>query len=187
MLDEAVVFAEDFAELVVRDGVGAPVVGAGHGVCSDKGVVHGFFSGLDGGQEEEIDSVADKALNGGDRRATSGRAVALIGTGVGGREGNEDVAGSVGFDCACAAKAEADAFGDAPELIGSERSISGYNNDDGALFGFLETRSNCAFLVSANGRGLTVAHVDSWIDSLRDARFVTLDFASNGKPAMRTS
>ncbi len=151
MLDEAVVFAEDFAELVVRDGVGAPVVGAGHGVCGDKGVVHGFFSGLDGGQEEEIDSVADKALNGGDRRATSGRAVALIGTGVGGREGNEDVAGSVGFDCACAAKAEADAFGDAPELIGSERSISGYNNDDGALFGFLETRSNCAGLVSAKG------------------------------------
>jgi hypothetical protein len=59
VLDEAVVFAEDFAELVVRDGVGAPVVGAGHGVCGDKGVVHGFFSGLDGGQEEEIDSVVD--------------------------------------------------------------------------------------------------------------------------------
>jgi hypothetical protein len=101
------------------------VVDAFHGFGGDHGVYDGFFCGLDGGKEDWIEGIVGKH---GQRVQAFGRDCAR----VGGREGEEDVPGTVAGVAAVAAKAEGNFLRDALELGGDERRVGGDDDDDGA-------------------------------------------------------
>ena len=60
------------------------------------------------------------------------QALGADGAGIGGGEGDEDVAGAVAGIAAVAAQAERNLAGDALELSGNQRSIGGDDDDDRA-------------------------------------------------------
>src|SRR5258705_4334172 len=104
------------------------VIDAGHGVGGDHGVDDGFFGGLDDGGEDRVEvGVGEHFYFGyifGDGCA-----------GVGGGEGDKDIAGAVAGDAAEAAEAERGAVSEALELRRDERSVGGDNDNDGAALG----------------------------------------------------
>src|SRR5713226_1645253 len=57
LLNQTVVFFQDGAQLVVRQRDDFMIFDAGGGFRGDHGVDDGFFSGLDGGREDRVDSV----------------------------------------------------------------------------------------------------------------------------------
>jgi hypothetical protein len=66
------------AQFIVRDGIRAPVVRAGHGFSGNQSIDNRFFSRLDGRGKKRIESVTREPLNGRNRRMIAGRAVAFI-------------------------------------------------------------------------------------------------------------
>src|SRR5262245_43095403 len=86
LIDEAFVVAEDFLQLVVRDGIRTPIVGTGHGFRTDKRINDSFLRGLNGCQEEGIDPVTHESLGGGNGWLAAYGAVAFVGATVRGRE-----------------------------------------------------------------------------------------------------
>ena len=114
----------------MREGDDFAIVDAFHGFGGDHGVDDGFFGGLNGGEEDGVEGVVGKH---GELVSVVGlRAGWADGAGVGGGEGEEDVAGAIAGVAAVAAEAEGDFFGDALELGGDKRSVGGDDDVDGA-------------------------------------------------------
>src|SRR5262245_36624004 len=109
-IGQTVVVAKDCLQLIVWDGMRAPIIGAGHGFGGNERIVDSFFGGLNRRQEKGIDPVALQTLRGGNARLAARRAVAFIGSSVRSREGDKNVPGAVGFDRARAAQAETHAL-----------------------------------------------------------------------------
>src|SRR6267378_2704442 len=123
---EAVVFFENFAEFVVRQGDDFVIFDAGHGFGGDHGVDHGLFGGLDGGGEDGLDLIVGKHFQI-DDMVGSGPA------GIGRGEGDENVAGAVAGNTAVAAEPQRNASSKALELVRDERRVRGNNDDDRAM------------------------------------------------------
>src|SRR5882724_1532707 len=102
------------------------ILNAGHGFGGDHGVDDGFFGGLHGSGENGIELVVGQHFQVDD-------AVGGSSAGVGGGEGNEDVAGAVAGNAAVAAKSERDAAREAFELLRDERRVRGNHDDDRAV------------------------------------------------------
>jgi hypothetical protein len=109
----------------VREGDDFVIVDAFHGFGGDHGVDDGFFGGLDGGQENWVERIVGEH---GELVQSRG----ADGAGIGGGEGEKDVAGAVAGVAAIAAEAEGNFLGDALELRGDEWCVGGDDNDDGA-------------------------------------------------------
>ena len=83
---------------------------AGHGFGGDHGVDYGFFGGLHGGGEDGLDQIVGQHFE-------LYKVIGGSGAGIGGGEGDEDVAGAVAGDAAVAAETERDAASEALELM----------------------------------------------------------------------
>src|SRR5262249_23648186 len=132
-IDQTVVITQDFSQLVVRNRVRTPIVGAGHGFGRDQRIIDGFFRGLNRCQEKSIDPPTLQALRGGNGWLSACRAVACIRAAVRGREGQKNVPGAIGFYCACATEAKTHAFCYTLQLIRLERSVRGDHDNDRTL------------------------------------------------------
>src|SRR6266850_5854336 len=102
------------------------IFNAGHGFGGDHGVDDGFFGSLDGGSENGIDLVVGQHLQVDD-------AVGGGSAGIGGGEGDEDVAGAVAGNAAVAAESQRNAAREAFELMRDERSVRGNHDNDRAV------------------------------------------------------
>src|SRR5215470_3594081 len=107
----------------MRYGGGDPVIGASHGLGSHNGINHGFFDSLHNSAKQGIHFPALHTLDFGIGYLKGRlRAIAFVGTVVGGGEGEEDVAGLVSFNGSNSSQSDGHAAGKALELIGSQRS-----------------------------------------------------------------
>src|SRR5258707_10566919 len=86
LLNQAIVFFQDGAQLVVRQRDDFVIFDAGGGFRSDHGVDDGLFSGLDGGREDRVDSVVGQHFQ-------RDFLLASLRMRIGGREGDKNVAG----------------------------------------------------------------------------------------------
>src|SRR6266404_6398542 len=128
---EAVVFLENFAEFLVRQGDNFVIFHAGHGFGGDHGIYHGLLGGLDGGGEDGLDLIVGQHLEIDD-------VIRARGTGIGGGKGDENVTGTIAGDAAVAAEAERNAASEALELMCEERGVPGHDNDDRTAVQFVE-------------------------------------------------
>ena len=109
-MSQAIVFFENFAEFVVRQGDDFVILDAGHGFGGDHGIDHGLFGGLHSRGKDGVQLIVGKHFQV-DDVAGSGSA------GIGGGEGDEDIAGAVAGDAAVAAEPERNAASEALELM----------------------------------------------------------------------
>src|SRR5258708_870370 len=131
LLNQAIVFFQDGAQLVVRQRDDSVIFDAGGGFRGDHGVDDGLFRGLDGGREDRVDSVVGEHFQ---REFL----FANLRMRIGGGESDEDVARTVAGNAAVAAESKGNAASQAFQLMGKKRCISGHDHDDRAAIDFLE-------------------------------------------------
>ncbi len=115
--------AQERADRVVRQRLDRVAIAPGHGLVGDQRVDHGFVDR----PHCRLEQRGQRGV--GDEVCSSHRVLARQRSGIGSREGQEDVARAVRRDAARARDAEAAAPGQAPELMGQERRIGRQDAD----------------------------------------------------------
>src|SRR6266487_7116103 len=108
---------EKAAQTIMWQSFDLVVVAADHIVVIDQGVDDGFFGSFDGGGEKRVHQIVRHGFD------SANRWFGVSGMGVGGGEGDEQIAGAVAGNAAGAGKTERSAAGQTFQLMREKRRV----------------------------------------------------------------